>query len=267
METISLYCKSFHRDVDLCKNLLSSVQKYNKDKIPFYISVPKHDIELFKNKLGTVGYTLLSDEQILGEELPSSWITQQVVKASFWRTNISKNYVMIDSDSFFIRDFYIADFMYTDDCPFVVCHEQQDLFEWSSINHSRLGFNPQESFIKDRKQIMSLFGFENQRVMHDFGPGPVIWNREVWNDLEKEYIQPNRTSLYNLIQECPSEFTWYGCSLLYWKSIPIIPRSPLFKFFHYKQQYDDFIKNGGNIDLLKPVYLGITLQSSFIRSY
>ena len=50
MNKIVLYCKSYDKDVDRAKQLLESIVKYNTDNIPFYISVPSKDIDLFIQK-------------------------------------------------------------------------------------------------------------------------------------------------------------------------------------------------------------------------
>jgi hypothetical protein len=267
MKPLVLYCKSYHKDVDLAKNLKLSIDTFNKNKIEFYISVPNNDLQLFKNKLGGSGYNLIADEDIIKEELPESWLKQQCVKSSFWKLNISKNYLMLDSDSFFIKDFYLDDFMYDQETPYTIMHEQQDLFQWSSLpsNKAQLGFDPQESFISDRLKIMKIFNTDRS-VFFDFGPSPCIWNCQVWHDLEEKFIKPNKTSFYNLLQHtAPSEITWYGEALLYFKSVELIPRSPLFKVFHYQKQYDDFLKLGGNIDTLKQCFMGVILQSNWFN--
>ena len=59
MENFVLYTKSYSLDVEVCKRLKDSVIKHNVENIPFYVSVPTSDIDLFRNKLGTDGYTLI----------------------------------------------------------------------------------------------------------------------------------------------------------------------------------------------------------------
>jgi hypothetical protein len=51
MNDIVLYCKSYHKDIERVKILLNSIEQYNIDNIPFYISVPSQDISLFKKSL------------------------------------------------------------------------------------------------------------------------------------------------------------------------------------------------------------------------
>ena len=99
MHKIVLYCKSYDKDVYRAKTLLDSIIKFNIDNIPFYISVPKKDIELFRNILGNEHYILLDDESIDSEN--SGWIGQQIIKSQFWKLGLCKNYICIDSDCSF----------------------------------------------------------------------------------------------------------------------------------------------------------------------
>ncbi len=108
MNDIVLYCKSYHKDIERVKILLNSIEQYNIDNIPFYISVPSQDISLFKNTLGTENYTLIEDELIANN---SGWAGQQVVKAQFWKLGLTKNYLCLDSDSIFIKPFFKSDFL------------------------------------------------------------------------------------------------------------------------------------------------------------
>ena len=256
MNNIVLYCKSYDKDVNRVAILLKSILTYNVDNIPFYISVPSKDIPLFKNKLGTEGYEIIADEDINQEG--KGWKGQQIIKAQFWKLNLTKNYLCLDSDSQFIKPFRISDFIYNKDIPYTICHEQKDLFEWSQKS---LPFNPQQSFQQDRQKVMDLFS-RNGRY-YDFGPSPVIWNSKVWEGLEKDYIIPNNLSFSEIIEFSPSEFSWYGEYLLYSKLFPIYPAQPLFKVFHYKNQYNESKNKGYTVRDLAHNYLGIILQSNW----
>ena len=114
MQDIVLYCKSYREDILRARRLADSIAKHNCDRLPFYISVPREDLVLFKQQLPTEGVSLLEDESILDSSfrgrsyadfLPPKQM-QQVVKSEFWRLGIGKNYLAIDSDSYFIRDFF-----------------------------------------------------------------------------------------------------------------------------------------------------------------
>ena len=109
MKKVVLYTKSYSKDLDRLKVSIESIKKYNKDNIPYYISVPNNEINLFKKEIDTNYVNLVSDEDIyvVSEQ---NWKTQQIVKSNFWKLEVCDNYVMLDSDSYFIRDFECSDF-------------------------------------------------------------------------------------------------------------------------------------------------------------
>jgi hypothetical protein len=267
MEKIVLYCKSYHRDLARVKRLLDSIKKHNKDNIPFYVSMPEDDRKLFKDTLGTDYVKFVNDEEIYSFDLDkqtqqqAGWYLQQVVKSSFWKLDLCENYVCIDSDSYFIRDFYISDFMYSNDTPYTVMHEQKELFEFTSRYHEYIGHDPQIGFGDDRNKIMKMF--EREGRLYDFGPSPTIWSSKVWKLLYETQLKPKNLDIIDLIQTVPSEFTWYGEFLLKTLPIVIVPVQPLFKVFHFKPQYDFYKKQGYTEEIFSKNYMGIVLQSNF----
>lgn len=259
MENIVLYCKSYKDDVFRVKILLDSINRYNKDNIPFYISVPSQDKELFKSTLGENNYTLLLDEDI--NTNCRGWVGQQIVKSNFWRLELCENYVCIDSDAYFIKNFYKSDFIYENKIPYTIIHEQKELFTWTVGKTQELGFDPKKSFINDRKKIMELFGRRGK--YYDFGPSPTIWSSKVWKSLDEKYIKPNNLTFSKLIEYSNSEFSWYGEALLNFKSIPIYPIEPLFKVFHYPQQLLEYKQKNYTEEMISQNYYGIILQSNY----
>lgn len=69
------YCESFRRDIERVKVLAASFAKYNTDKLPFVIGVPKSDMQLFQD---AVGYTaeIIDDETIFKSNLPVGYINK-----------------------------------------------------------------------------------------------------------------------------------------------------------------------------------------------
>lgn len=258
---IALYCKSYHRDVQRVRNLLDSVIKHNVDRIPFYVSVPSADKALFESKLGASGYSLICDTDII--DVPShvpGWLQQQIVKSSFWKLGVCRNYVCLDSDSEFIRPFRASDFMFND-VPYTVMHEQHELFSWTCDKVNALGFDPSKSFAECRLRIMTAFDRTHGRL-YDFGPSPVIWSSAVWKSFEEEYLTPAKMTLSQVLTEVPSEFTFYGEWLLASKAIPLLPIEPMFKVFHYQGQYTEMKARGVTLEQLSSVYMGVVMQSN-----
>tara|TARA_R110001632_G_scaffold225803_1_gene359012 strand:- start:2364 stop:3149 length:786 start_codon:yes stop_codon:yes gene_type:complete len=257
MHSLVLYCKSYDKDVERAKTLLESVVKFNIDNIPFYISVPTKDMELFHSVLGTEGYTLVPDEDI--DIKDEGWKGQQIIKSQFWKLGLCENYICIDSDCFFIKDFHSTDFMFDEDTPYTVCHEYKSFFEF--MDKFPLNFDPYESFAKERLEIMNLFGRDG--VIYDFGPGPTIWSAKVWKNLEEEYMIPNNLTFTDLISANGSEFTWYGEWLLHSQVIRLMPKGPLFKNYHYPHQYEFDKQHKYTTNIIAKRYLGLGLQSIY----
>ena len=262
MSKLVLYCKSYSGDFERIKMLYQSVQKHNVDNIPFYISVPQCDIELFKVFESA---QIVPDESIYNVDGPG-WITQQIVKSSFWKLGLCENYVLIDSDSYFIKPFTVDDFMFDESVPYTCMHEQKELHTWvATSKYNNLPFDCRVSFKDDRKKIQDLLSRPGR--VYDFGPTPSIWNCDVWKTLEEEYCQPNNLTFANLIEYCPSEFTWYGEWLLHRENFKVWPIEPMFKVFHYGQQYDEYKQLEITEDKIAESYLGIVMQSNWGPPY
>jgi hypothetical protein len=151
--------------------------------------------------------------------------------------------------------------MYDDETPYTVIHEQKELFTWTVSKVNQLGFDPKISYTSDRQKIMDLFGRTGK--YYDFGPVPTIWSGKVWKSLEDNYITPNNLTWEQMLEYSPSEFSWYGESLLAFKAINIYPCEPVFKVFHYAQQLQEYIQNGITQEMISQNYLGIIMQSNF----
>ena len=265
MDKLILYCKSYQKDINRISNLVESINLYNTDGIPFYISVPESDINFFEQKQfpNTI---LISDEQINNNSnLYNRGINPRVLafstRLNIWMSNLSENYFCLDSDAYFIRPFSIRDFMFDDNTPYTVMHEQKELFSWTSNKIKELGFDPKEGFIKDRDTIMSVFDRKGKH--YDFGPNPVIFNSKVLECLNKQYLTPNGLTTEDLIKVSFDEYTWYGESLLAFEPIKIMPVEPMFKVFHYHQQYVEYKQQDITEQMIAQNYMGIIMQSNY----
>lgn len=262
MEKFVIYCKSYINDLPRVEVLAKSILKHNKDNIPFYVSCPKSDFKQFESRLPK-SVNLITDEDIVKVTYTQNWNTQQIIKSQFWKCVDTKNYLCIDSDSYFIRDFYYDDFMVDEETPYTVLHQQKNLFQWTARYSKELGFDPQIGFNETREKIgKNIFG-RTLKANYDFGPSPVIWSAKVWQCLEENYIEPNNLKLEDLIQYESSEFTWYGECLLAFKPIEIYPLEPLFLVMHYPLQLKQFYDQGYTEADIAKCYLGLVMTSNW----
>jgi len=264
MQPFILFCKSFRDDVLRIKKLLESVAAFNQDLIPFYLSVPQNDVEIFHQYIDFKGLQasyagviqLITDESIVlanpNSQLEAyystkGYIGQQVIKAEAWRLLNCESYLALDSDSFFTKPFYLLNFLHESGVPFTVMHNGRELLEISeSLGYPKV----KEFFLKD--SILVKNEFHRTSEDYDFGPAPMIWSAKVWQSLEAHLAEREET-IWDAFQRIPIEIRWYGETLLHYQSIPIFPIEPIFKCYHYEWQskyyrdHPELLKDSGHI--------------------
>jgi hypothetical protein len=269
MKPLALYCKSYSTDLRRLQRLARSVQKFNAEHIPFYVSAPQAELALFGEHLAGLGVNLVADEDILKaspridaelvRRMPGS-VAQQVVKAEFWRLGLSTAYVCLDSDAIFIRPFGAGDFLAPDGEPYTMMDEAHDLLE-DAMRHKRQ--RVVDAFVREAEQVQQLFGRQGRR--YSFGPFPLVWHRAVWESLEREYLVPQKMSFADAIAQAPVESRWYGEALMRYRAVPLLPCQALFKVYHYAWQFDQDKRAGVGTEQLAALYCGVIYQSAWER--
>jgi hypothetical protein len=270
-QSIVLYCKSYRRDFLRVKRLLISLQKHNRDKLPFYISTPTADRELLLGVLGKDGqnfsYIWIADEAIIAANprapknvqlgMPGG-LSQAIIKAEFWRLGIADNYLCIDSDSIFIRDFGKTDFLASDGYPYTVLHQNKELFQLATNR----GYAKVEQDLREEAiRVQQLFG--RQGPQYYCAPAPFIWSAKVWQSLDEHYLTPKGITLWDAVTLRHPETLLYGEALLNFQAIPIRMIEPLFRIYHYDWQYYTAQRLGETEAKLKQNFLGVIYQSNW----
>lgn len=265
----TLYCKSYRTDLKRVVRLAQSIHQYNCERLPFYVSVPRSDLPLFREHLSDLDVDLLSDEDIVQaspridveqvRRMPGS-VSQQVVKSEFWRLGYASAYLCLDSDSIFIRPFRTSDYLASDGTPYSVINEAHDLLMMSMV-HGKSQVT--DNFRREAQQVQALFGRTGKA--YSFGPMPMVWHHLVWESLDQHYLQPRGMSFADAISLAPLESRWYGEALLKYKAIDVLPTEPFFKVYHYAWQLDQDRKHKLGLDELAKLYSGVIYQSSWER--
>ncbi len=258
------YIGDFKRTLNLCK----SIQLFNCDSIPLYISAPSADLEYFKNNIHQPkNINWVSDESIISAashenvtryKLTDGYISQQIVKSQFWRLFDSEiTYLCIDSESQFIKNFYLSDFLNGDN-PYTIFHQNKELLQLAA--NKRIDKVPLH-FFKESNLLKNIFNRTGPD--YDFGPTPAIWSSKVWKSLDQNYLRPNNMTFWDAIEKVPSELRWYGETLLAYKAIPLYPIEPIFRVYHYDWQFFSNRRLGETVGSLAVNYLGILKQSNW----
>lgn len=267
MKDLVLYCKSYRRDFLRLKRLLVSINQYNVDQIPFYISTPKSDRELLQDVLGVEGYCWVADEDIVSANprvnleqyraMPGG-LSQQIVKAEFWRLDIAENYLCLDSDSKFIRDFRYSDLMTDDKVPYTVLHQNKELLQ---IAANRGHLKVERDLKAEVERVRALFN--RSGPIFYCAPSPFNWSAKVWQSLDQHYLQPKDISIWDLISSEHPESLIYGEAIMKYHAIPLIAIEPLFRTYHYDWQYFLMRRLGETEAKLTENYFGVIYQSAW----
>lgn len=265
---VALFCKTHAGDLLRFERLRLSLAKHNTENLPFYVSTPANELKLFQERVGyPEGLVWLSDEQIITANQRAdihrylNWdgrLSQQVVKAEFWRLINCDAYLCIDSESEFLRDFGLADFLHPSGVPYTVMHQDKELLQLAA-SKGITKVIAENTALADRGR--SIFG--RQGASYAFGPTPVIWARDVWKDLDEKYLQPRGMTIWDAIETFPSELHWYGEAALHFHSIALFPVGPFFRVYHYNWQWHTMRRLGETPEVLKTNYLGLLRQSNW----
>ena len=253
---MALMCKTYRRNLLRLKTLKQSIDEYNKDDIPFYIVAPQNDIALIQSSIltGKESYNIqfFSDEEFLGEDtLNDGWLNHQIVKLRFYKANVCDFYLMIDSDSYFIKNFYVSDFMYDETTPYIVCREGKD----AKLINNKCGNS--DMFSKEQT-VRSFFGRKGKN--YRFLTTPIMFSNEVCKELDEKY------NASELIKTVSCEAAWHGEYLLANKTVNFMPCEPFFKAMVYEKQYKFYKKLKITLNDIKKLYLGIVMQDHHIKS-
>jgi hypothetical protein len=267
MKKVVLYCKSYRDDVLRARKLAQSVERFNRDKLDFYVSAPSTDLPLFREHLQGIPHLLLDDDEVLRANpridrqrvaALRGYVSSQIVKNEFWRLGLCENYLTLDSDSYFIRDFGESDFITPGGYPYTVMHEGKEFLQYLT----NIGKHRHVRAWTDEQARYRTF-FPGVESRYRFGPTPTIWSGLVWAALDEHMLKPRGLTIVDAIENMLWELQLYGGALLTWPQFPLLPREPLFKLYGYIEEYWRARRTGETDATLAANYLGVTRQSNW----
>jgi hypothetical protein len=123
-----LTCEIYTKNLSPLEFRRESIGVHSVEKILFYIVLPANDLEEIKPAIttGKEGYKIAAvpEEPIFGgRSLGIGWLDQYVGKLKFYETNLCDFSLVLDSDSCLMKDFFVDDFMFDAEKPYMACHE------------------------------------------------------------------------------------------------------------------------------------------------
>jgi Family of unknown function (DUF6492) len=262
MKDIAFFIKSHRPDLALVHRLLDSISKHNCDQIKVFISVPGDDMLAFQDlSRRFTDVAVLADDhfgiprvdrKIWG--LAPGYISQQLVKLSVQRLCEARNYVILDSDTYFIRDFETKDFITPDGTGLTVFAEDGDL----AADPAYIPFAERRAMkirlIADRLGVpaLSRTTCHNNTVFQD----SVLHNFHDWCHSEG-------LSLLDLMAIAPVEYTWYNFFLVKHCPERLVRIEPFIRMIHTRSEYRRLVAAGFSHNSFRRSYLGVCLNSGW----
>lgn len=260
-------CKSYRGDFEYARRLSESFKKYNHDNLPMYIMVPPEDVGLFRQFSDDVisvldesqfSFNFVFDDSILG--IRPGYINQEIVKLSFWQTGLALNYFCIDSDSEFIRPFFLSDFMFSEDVPYSVLVEDHELKV--DPEYYQAYWRGRAQYLDKIKRALQFTDCRSLTCHNN-----TTLNALVLKSFDQDFLSSKGWSYKDVLKIAPYEFSWYNFWLQKCNIIPVLQREPFFKMFHTKSQHLEYLRKGISKSDIARGYLGIIINSNYSRGY
>lgn len=263
MYKFCFFLKTYAGDQVYLERLVGSFHKYNKQKIPMIMACPSSDINLFQ-KYQCDLIKLIPEESICTEVFiedsiyTAGYLNQEIYKLAFWEINICENYMCLDSDALFLREFKIDEFMCDEDTPYTQLIEDKELEIdpfYSAI------WKPRRECIRKIEDAIE-FHPKYLKTCHGFQ----IFSCKALKSLKEEFMIPRGYSYKDLIEISPYEFSWYNLWVQKSHCIPVVQIEPLFRCVHLSQQHILENLRGETLELISRAYIGVIVNSNFAQN-
>jgi hypothetical protein len=262
MKDIALFVKSYRPDLALVHRLLNSISRHNRDRIGVFISVPVDDVVGFQNlSRRFTDVSVLADDHFRIPQVDQKiwgfapgYITQQLVKLSAQRLSEARNYLILDSDTYFIRDFEAKDFIAPDGTGLTVLAEDKDLVADPAYAPFAERRAMKIDLIADRLGVPTL----SRTTCHN----NTVFQDSVLHDFH-DWCRSEGLSLLDLMTIAPVEFTWYNFFLVKHCPERLVRIEPFIRMMHTRSEYRRLVAAGFSHESFRRSYLGVCLNSGW----
>jgi len=260
----AILVKSHGPDLAYAQRLLASIHVHNRDDVPVYLVVPETDLGAFGH-LEHPGVALIAESELsanlvrdtIGGYSPG-YINQEIVKLSFWELGLAENYLCMDSDAQFVRDFHVADFMADETTPYTFLTDDRDL--QSDPAYFSSNWVPRSAALLRIARELDLDD-SDLRTVH----GHAVFSSTVLQAFRDQFLKSRGWSYADALAVAPYEPTWYNFWLRKDQTIPILTREPIIKTVHDVSEYLDYSLRGVTDQDVARAYVAIVLNSNFSR--
>jgi hypothetical protein len=217
--------------------MVETFRRFNRGRLPLYISCPADDLPLFAPLAGG-DVELIADESFAGPHLTHTpmngmsvgYVNQQICKLNFFRAGLADNYLNVDSDTVFIRDFDVGDFMHDTGTPYTVLVQDKDLSIERHYRHVHW---------VERQQLIALIydhvGVRDRRLRTCHGAQ--VFNAGVLASLHDDFMRSKGLNYVEMLRLAGYEFTWYNVWFQRCRLVPEYAVEPFFKILHMRPDY------------------------------
>lgn len=273
-----IFCKTFKRDIDCFIIQALSIKKHNIENIPYYISVPTEDIDIFEElkEKYKLTYSILADEEISqlvkeneydNKAFNVNYINQQLVKFEFSKTNIAKHYIVLDGDCYFIKNFVASDFLLDSDTPYMPLTEGNKgdrlLFQLYNNNDYCSWNHKIKNNEKEPATSQEFIGREGKYYTLEM---PYIITSSYIMDFENNFLKNKKhMTLKETLIKYPCEMQLYVDYVLY-KKFKYQACNAFFLPNHHETMYQISRWLGFDEDIIANNYLGILMNKGYVKS-
>lgn len=264
MTNFGILVKSHAPDHQYVARLVRSLGRHNVDSVPVFIIVPDFDLPLF-SEFASAEITVLGEstllEHLVSEPLAgfsAGYVNQEIIKLSFWETGLADNYLCLDSDAEFVRDFQVSDFMFDESTPYTFLTEDAEL-----ISEPEYFVNSWQGRADKLKLIKETVGVSDPRILTVHGHA--VFSASVLKSFKSDFLEPRGWSYRDAVGFSPYEPTWYSMWLQRDHTIPIHVREPNIKTFHNATQHLAYVLQGKTRDDVKRGYVAVVVNSNYSR--
>jgi hypothetical protein len=264
IEPVVIFIKSYEADFRFLRRLLISIAGNNLENIPVCVALPHNSIpdwllELEKSKTLKI-FSEEIWEDLIGESTPG-YISQQIIKLNVDRLEVAENYLILDSDTIFLRPFFRSDFLELNTgSPYLFADEGRETLEPFY-----------RGYVSARRGHLELIR-EKLGVFSDSGaPWLEAHNSLVFSSSHlsafRSYIEsgsiPGANNYIDLIDTAPYEFNWYVSWVAKQDFAGHVVKPPIFKMWHTGEHFLQSVMSGWTIQDVAALYVGVIPNSSW----